>query len=165
MLEWSQMLRFRDTINCDIQDFIWDVLFNFHNEKFWVVENPQQIRGQCTQNISFRWAREAGIIGDYMIGPYLPGRLNCESYVQCLRDVLPRQLEDIPLKMRANMCTASMASPTTGYASIRFSFIGSSNISCSHQYTRRQLNCLKFVQCSSLYIVKKRLYAISTIWR
>ncbi len=46
----------------------------------------------------------AGIVNDFLIGPYLlPTRLNGESYLIFLEQVLPDMLNDVPIAIRNRM--------------------------------------------------------------
>ncbi|KAJ8953332.1 hypothetical protein NQ318_012127, partial [Aromia moschata] len=45
-----------------------------------------------------------GIIGDYLVGPFeLPAKLNGQDYLNLLQENLVDLLEEVPLRVRANM--------------------------------------------------------------
>lgn len=78
-------------------------VLNFHNAHVWADENPHSIRQNNFQQ-KFRLNLWAGILNNNLIGPFeLPTRLNGESYLHFLREVLPELLEDIPLDIRRKM--------------------------------------------------------------
>lgn len=84
----------------DEANFSRDAIMNFHNNHLWAQENPHatvETRFQHTFSVNV-WA---GIIGDYLIGPFfLPQRLNGETYCHFLRNDLPALLEEVPLGIR-----------------------------------------------------------------
>lgn len=94
---------------------------NFHNAHTWTDENPHAIRQSNFQQ-RFSLNLWAGIVNNTLIGPFeLPARLNGESYLHFLQEVLPGLLEDVPLVVRQNMwfmhdgCPAHFSRPTRDY--------------------------------------------------
>ena len=70
---------------------LW-VNFNVPQFQISCSRNRKQVRGYQQK---FRVNVWAGIVGDYLIGLYvLPPRLNAQSYLVFLRDVLPELLEE-----------------------------------------------------------------------
>lgn len=83
--------------------FTRDGSVNFHNLHMWSDDNPHAIRQSHFQQ-RFSLNLWVGIVNNHLIGPYeLPARLNGNSYLHFLQDILPGLLEDIPLNVRANM--------------------------------------------------------------
>lgn len=83
--------------------FTRDGVFNSKNNHLWADENPHApfIRAHQQRFAVNVWA---GIIGEYVIGPYiLPNRLNGENYFIFLDTVLPELLEDLPLNIRRRL--------------------------------------------------------------
>lgn len=79
------------------------VVLNQRNSHIWERENPFPIRERGYQH-RFSVNIWAGIIANYIIGPYLlPPRLDGHVYEQCLIHVLPTFLEDVPLDIRRQM--------------------------------------------------------------
>lgn len=87
----------------DEAGFTRDGIHNVHNQHVWADENPHQMvithhQQQFSVNV---WA---GIIGNYLLGPYfLPRRLTGERYLRFLQYDLPGLLEDVPLEVRLSM--------------------------------------------------------------
>jgi len=78
-------------------------IFNNHNTHSWQQENPHEVhRFRYQHRFSINvWA---GIVGDFLIGPYLmPSPLNGQQYVSFLRETLPLLLDDVPLDVRRRM--------------------------------------------------------------
>lgn len=87
----------------DEASFTRNCIRNFHNNHFWAEENPHAIV-ESHHQVQFSLNVWAGIIGDYLIGPFfLPGRLNGRNYRRFLEDNLPILLEDVPILMRNRM--------------------------------------------------------------
>lgn len=87
----------------DEAGFTRDGIFNFHNVHLWHEENPHAII-QSRHQHQFSINVWAGIIGDFLIGPFvLPGRLNGQNYRNFLENDLPNMLEDVPLNFRARI--------------------------------------------------------------
>lgn len=87
----------------DETTFTREGIVNKKNNHFWAQENPHEIR---QQNFQMRFSVNiwAGIVNDTLIGPYmLPNRLNRQTYLTFLRDVLPELLHNLPLEVRLNM--------------------------------------------------------------
>lgn len=87
----------------DEASFTREGIFNSRNSHVWAEDNPHAtlVRGYQEKFSVNVWA---GIIGDYLIGPYiLPNRLNSPVYLVFLRDILPGLLEDVPLNIRDGM--------------------------------------------------------------
>lgn len=84
--------------------FTRDGVTNFHNMHTWSVLNPRQVVATHSQR-RFSVNVWAGILDDYIIGPYvLPARLTGSYYRTFLEEILlPTLLEDIPLGIRHNM--------------------------------------------------------------
>lgn len=87
----------------DEANFSREAIMNFHNTHIWSQENPHAITETRFQH-QFSLNVWAGIIGDYLIGPYfLPQRLTGELYHQFIQNDLPGLLEDVPLRIRTEM--------------------------------------------------------------
>lgn len=87
----------------DEANFSRNAITNFHNNHFWAEENPHSIRENNFQE-QFSVNVWAGIIGDYLIGPFfLPARLNGQYYRQFLEEELPGLLEEVPIFVRNQM--------------------------------------------------------------
>lgn len=87
----------------DEANFSRNAIQNFHNNHFWAEENPHAITESHHQE-QFSVNVWAGIIGDYLIGPYfLPARLNGINYRQFLEHTLPNLLDDVPIFTRHRM--------------------------------------------------------------
>lgn len=87
----------------DEANFSRNAIMNIHNNHVWSQENPHAtVETRFQHNFSVNvWA---GIIDDYLIGPYfLPQRLNGETYCHFLINELPALLEEVPLAIRQNM--------------------------------------------------------------
>ena len=78
-------------------------ILNVHNSHTWAVENPHTTRHTYHQQ-RFSINVWAGIVGDFLIGPYLlPARLGGSEYLHFLSTVLNQLLEDVPLATRQRM--------------------------------------------------------------
>ena len=78
-------------------------IFNIHNYHVWSNDNPYTIRPRSFQQ-RFSVNIWAGIVHDYLIGPYLlPTRLDGDSYLVFLQEVLPGLLNDVPPPIRRRM--------------------------------------------------------------
>ena len=78
-------------------------VFNTHNMHRWQQDNPHEVHRFRYQH-RFSVNVWCGIVGDYLIGPYLlPSPLNGQRYATFLRYVLPGLLENVPLGIRRNM--------------------------------------------------------------
>ena len=78
-------------------------IFNTRNYHTWSEENPHITRAKHFQR-EFSINVWCGIVGDFLLGPYeIPSRLNGESYLYFLENVLPTLLEDIHLNLRTNL--------------------------------------------------------------
>jgi len=76
---------------------------NRRNAHIWVVENPHVVWPTSFQH-QFSINVWAGMIDDLVIGPHvLPNRLNQESFLDFLQEILPVLLEDMPLATRQVM--------------------------------------------------------------
>ncbi|XP_066590841.1 histone-lysine N-methyltransferase SETMAR-like [Prorops nasuta] len=85
--------------------------FNSRNSHMWDTENPHATAVTHVQN-RFSINVWAGIIDDYIVGPYLlPSRLTGNMYVEFLEETLPQLLEDIPLSIRRIMWFQSDGAP------------------------------------------------------
>jgi len=76
---------------------------NRHNLHYWATENPHWMQQAHTQ---VRWSVNvwAGILGDYIIGPYFfDGKINGKEYRKFLKNDLVNLLEEVPLESRINM--------------------------------------------------------------
>lgn len=83
--------------------FTRDGAVNFHNSHVWAEENPRAFR-QCRYQQRFSLNMWAGIVNNTLIGPYeLPTRLNGNTYLQFLQEVLPGLLEEVPLNVRREL--------------------------------------------------------------
>lgn len=77
--------------------------YNTRNYHLWSEENPHgsYVRGFQHRLSVNLWV---GILGDHLIGPHrLPARLNGDTYLAFLQDILPGLMEDIPLALRQRM--------------------------------------------------------------
>lgn len=84
----------------DEANFSRNAIQNFHNNHMWAEENPHTITETHFQH-QFSVNVWAGIIGDYLIGPFfLPGRLDGRSYLHFLEEELNGLLEDVPIALR-----------------------------------------------------------------
>ena len=87
----------------DEAHFTRDCMYNSHNSHVWSDENPH---ATVMTNHQRRFAVNiwAGIVGDYLLGPYmLPPRLRWPMYRLFLEVHLPMLLEDVPLHIRRRM--------------------------------------------------------------
>ena len=109
MCQWfqhkiTQNPRFLESVLfTDEANFSREAIINFHNNHVWAEENPHTIvQGNYQQKFSLNvWA---GIVGNYLIGPYfLPDRLTGQSYRHFLEEELPMLLEDVPYQIRNEM--------------------------------------------------------------
>ena len=76
---------------------------NVHNNHVWAHNNPHAsfVHGHQQRFSINVWA---GMIGNYLIGPYiLPPRLNGQTYLRFLQEVLPGLLEEVPLEVQNRM--------------------------------------------------------------
>lgn len=72
-------------------------LYNAHNEHWWSFSNPHVIREHHHQE-RFSVNVWAGMIGDRILGPhFITGSLTGGTYLDMLRGVIDRFLEDVPL--------------------------------------------------------------------
>lgn len=87
----------------DETNFSKNAIRNFCNQHFWAEDNSHAITEHNYQE-QFSVNVWAGIIGDHLIGPFLPPRrLNGENYCRFLEDNLPELLEEIPVLLRCQM--------------------------------------------------------------
>lgn len=87
----------------DEATFSRDGIFNTHNTHTWAHANPHTTVRRAHQ-VRYSINVWAGIIGDYIIGPYqLPQRLTGDMYRQFLEETLPVLLEEVPLGVRRRM--------------------------------------------------------------
>lgn len=87
----------------DEAGFRRDGVINSHNVHSWNDENPHIII-QTHHQRQFQINVWAGIIGNYLIGPFvLENRLNGENYLRFLQENLDGLLEDVPLATIRNM--------------------------------------------------------------
>lgn len=94
-------------------------LFNPHNFHAWQQENPHLVRKFQYQH-RFSVNVWAGIIDDFLVGPYLmPNRLTGQNYEIFLREVLPLQLEDVPLIIRNRMWFQHDGAPAHNSVAVR----------------------------------------------
>ena len=78
-------------------------VFNTHNMHSWQQDNPHEVHRFRYQH-RFSVNVWCGIVGDYLIGPYLlPSPLNGQRYTTFLREVLPGLLENVLLGIPRNM--------------------------------------------------------------
>lgn len=95
---FSRMILFTDEAS-----FTREGVFNSRNSHFWSDENLYVTVTRSNQR-KFSVNMWAGIINDYLIGPYiLPPRLTGRIYSIFLEEVLPGLLEDIPLDIRQHL--------------------------------------------------------------
>ncbi|XP_066253696.1 uncharacterized protein, partial [Euwallacea similis] len=81
----------------DEATFSRSAIINFHNNHIWADENPHSIVDERFQH-QFSLNVWAGIVGDYLIGPYfLPHHLNGETYLYFLQNTLSVLLEEVPI--------------------------------------------------------------------
>lgn len=87
----------------DEATFTREGTFNTHNKHLWSHVNPHSTRERSHQ-VRFSVNVWAGIIDNYLIGPYLlPERLTGRIYWTFLDEVLPELLETVPLANRRGM--------------------------------------------------------------
>lgn len=104
--------------------FSWEGIFNSHNRHVWAEVNPHPASVHCHQQ-RFPVNIWAGIVHDFLIGPYLlPSGLNVQIYQVFLEEMLPELLQEISLSLRTNMVPACQ-----GCGSFRTSGV---RISCCH---------------------------------
>lgn len=92
-------------LHSDEAMFSEEGILNTKNNIVWAADNPHATYEHGRQN-KFRVNVWAGILGTYIIGPYLlPDRLNGQNYLVFLREVLPELLrnENIPDDVIENM--------------------------------------------------------------
>lgn len=93
----------RHILFTDEANFSRNSIRNFHNNHLWADENPYAIVESNHQE-QFSLNVWAGIIDDYLIGPFfLPRRLDGQSYLHFLEEDLPPMLEDLPILLRNQM--------------------------------------------------------------
>lgn len=93
----------RRVLFTDEAGFTRDGIINFHNTHVWADENPHAIFESRFQD-KFSINVWAGVIGDRLIGPYvLPQRINGQTYLAFLQNVLPELLDDVPYGDRLEM--------------------------------------------------------------
>lgn len=94
---------FKYVMFSDESTFCSDGLLNRHNSHYWSPVNPhwmQQIDHQHRWSVNV-WC---GIVNGYLIGPYFfEGTVNSINYLNLLREVLPRLLENVDLETRMRM--------------------------------------------------------------
>lgn len=71
----------------DEAQFTRDGTVNFHNNHTWATENPHSIT-QCRHQQQFSVNVWAGILSDYLIGPFFPRILNGKDYLHFLENNL-----------------------------------------------------------------------------
>ncbi|KAL0819430.1 hypothetical protein ABMA28_007535 [Loxostege sticticalis] len=72
-------------------------IFNSHNEHYWSYVNPKLSKRHSYQH-RFSLNVWAGVFNDTIIGPYfIEGRLNGESYLRILQEMLPTIMDEVPL--------------------------------------------------------------------
>ncbi|GFX13315.1 uncharacterized protein TNCV_2907381 [Trichonephila clavipes] len=77
----------------DEASFSREGIFNTHNSHSWAAANPHVTRTRAAQD-RFLVNVWAGILGDYLTGPYiLPDRLTGSHYLIFLKQVLPELLD------------------------------------------------------------------------
>ncbi|KFM62974.1 hypothetical protein X975_21073, partial [Stegodyphus mimosarum] len=92
-----------DALFRDEATFSQDGIFSRYNMHVWSTKNPHGTRPREFQN-SFSVNVWAGIVNDYLIGPYLlPARSNGFCYRIFLQEVLPELLQDVPAVVRDRM--------------------------------------------------------------
>lgn len=93
----------KNVLFCDETSFSREGTVNLKNNHVWAQENPHETVIHHHQ-VRFSVNVWAGIINDSLIGPYiLPERLNGQTYLIFLQDVLPELLEDLPINIRRQM--------------------------------------------------------------
>lgn len=83
--------------------FYNDGNMNHHNCHYWARENPHWMQEGHTQR---RWSVNvwAGIIGDYVIGPYfINGNVTANSYIHFLNNEFNEMLQILPPEIRETM--------------------------------------------------------------
>lgn len=87
----------------DESTFTRDGICNTHNLHSWASRNPRDTRSHRYQE-RFSVNVWAGIVGDYLIGPYLmPVRLDAATYLIFLQQVLPELLQPVPANIQDRM--------------------------------------------------------------
>ena len=78
-------------------------VFIAHTSHAWITDNPHSTQPHRYQQ-RFRVNVWAGIVNEILINPYLrPTRLNGESYLIFLEQLLPELLQDVPIANRIRM--------------------------------------------------------------
>ena len=86
----------RNIIWTDESTFTRVGMYNQHNQHLWMHENPHACRVDSFQH-RFSVNVWAGVIGTQVLGPVFLPRLNGDTYLQFLREILPELLDDVPL--------------------------------------------------------------------
>ena len=85
----------------DEASFTRDGIFNFHNNRNWVEENPHVTVHSSRHQHQFGCT---GIIDKFLIGPFfLDGKLTGTNYVDFLSMNLHEMLEEVPVDIRLHM--------------------------------------------------------------
>jgi 5-methylcytosine-specific restriction endonuclease McrA len=89
----------------DYAGFTREVTFNRHNSHVWAEANPHAAPVHCHQQRFFLMNVWAGIVNDFLIGPYLlPRRLSEHRFTVCVSGgKVLEMLEEIPLSVRRNV--------------------------------------------------------------
>lgn len=99
--------------------FTKEGIFNSHNLHHWATENPRLARVTSTQR-RFSCNVWAGIIGERIIGPhFFDGHLNGETYLDFLRNDLPRLLDGLDPDQRRDMIFQHDGAPPHYSAAVR----------------------------------------------
>ncbi|GFV40663.1 uncharacterized protein TNCV_2268341 [Trichonephila clavipes] len=105
----------------DEASFSREGIFNTHNSHSWAAANPHVTRTRAAQD-RFLVNVWAGILGDYLIGPYiLPDRLTGPRYLIFLEQVLPELLDSahVTAAIRTSMWFQQDGAPAHFSISVR----------------------------------------------
>ena len=103
MVAAASPILFKIKWQCINQIFYVHRIFNSHNSHVWPVANPHAASVHHHQR-RFAVKVRAGIMNDFLIGPYLlPQLLSAQIYCVFLEKKLPEMMEKILLALRRNM--------------------------------------------------------------
>lgn len=103
----------------DEATFTREGVVNTHNMHTWSYTNPHTVFPSNAQQ-KFSVNIWAGVLGDYLIGPYLlPDVLNGSTYLVFLRDILPQLLQNVPATLRHNMWFMHDGAPAHFFIGVR----------------------------------------------
>ena len=105
-------------VMCDLQMKRREGVFNAHNSHVWVTDNPLARRVHVYQRFSENvWA---DTVNYFLIGLYLlQTRLNNESFLISLKQVLLKLLQDVSIAIRKRICFQHDGAPPHFTADVR----------------------------------------------